>query len=107
MAFVNHLKDKQFLKSKMKIPRPVTWSPLVLKPRRIISASRWQWTTTTSEAVKTRFGSNSEFFSQTKWVFAQNYELHSLYLLENVRNMCKAIFSEMFGHNDFESKSST
>jgi hypothetical protein len=46
-------------------------------------------------------------FSQTTWVFAQNYELHSLYLLENVINMCEAIFSEMFGHNDFDSKSFT
>jgi mRNA-degrading endonuclease HigB of HigAB toxin-antitoxin module len=61
----------------------------------------------TSEAVKTRFGRNSEFISQTKWVFAQNYELHSLYLLENVINTCKAIFSEIFGHNDFDSKSFT
>ena len=60
-----------------------------------------------SEAVKTRFGRNSEFFSQTKWVFAQKYELHSSYLLENVINTCKAIFSEMFGHNDFDSKSFT
>ena len=47
---------------------------------------------TSSEAVKTRFGRNSEFFSQTKWVFAQNYELHSSYLLENVINTCKASF---------------
>jgi hypothetical protein len=63
--------------------------------------------TQTSEAVKTRFGRNSEFFSQTNGVFAQNYELRSSYLLENVINMCKAIFSEMFGHNDFNSKSFT
>jgi hypothetical protein len=47
---------------------------------------------TASEAVKTSFGRNSEFFSQTKWVFAQKYELHSSYLLENVINTCKASF---------------
>ena len=42
-----------------------------------------------SEAVKTRFGNNSEYFSQNKSGFAQNYELHSSYLLENVINDCK------------------
>jgi hypothetical protein len=46
----------------------------------------------TSEAVKTRFGRNSEFFSQKKWGLAQNYDLHSSYLLENIINTCKASF---------------
>jgi hypothetical protein len=61
----------------------------------VVHSRRWrenQKTWDTSEAVKTRFGSNSEFFSQTKWVFAQNYELHTSYLLENVINTCKASY---------------
>jgi hypothetical protein len=40
----------------------------------------------TSEAVKTTFGRNSEFFLKKKPVFAQNSELHSSYLLENIIN---------------------
>jgi hypothetical protein len=61
----------------------------------------------TSEAVKTRFGRNSEFFFQTKWVFTQNYELQSSYLLENVVNTCKSSNFCSVGHNDFVSKSCT
>ena len=57
-----------------------------------LSSMRALDSVSSSEAAKTRFGRNSEFFSQTKWVFAQKYELHSSYLLENVRNMYKAIF---------------
>ena len=46
----------------------------------------------TSEAVKTRFGRNSEYFFQTKCTFAQKYQWQCSYLLELPRNTSKASF---------------
>jgi hypothetical protein len=40
----------------------------------------------TSEAVKTRFGRNSEYFFQTKCTLAQKYQWQCSYLLGMPRN---------------------
>jgi len=46
----------------------------------------------TSEAVKTRFGHNSEYFSQKNQAIAQNSEVYTSYLLKIVRNTSKVRF---------------
>jgi len=46
----------------------------------------------TSEAVKTRFGHISEYFSQKNQAFSQNYEVFTSYLLKIVRNTSKVRF---------------
>jgi hypothetical protein len=53
------------------------------------NCSEWM---TASEAVKTRFGRNSEYFFQTKFTFAQKYQVHCSYLLELPRITSKASF---------------
>ena len=50
----------------------------------------------TSEAVKTGFFKNSEDFFQKNRAIAQNSELPTSYLLEIIRNLSKALFSDLF-----------
>ena len=49
-----------------------------------------------SEAVKTGFFKNSEDFFQKNRAIAQNSELPTSYLLEIIRNLSKALFSDLF-----------